>query len=221
MLFNVSRKQLPVVISLLALFAACSKPANRKEYHSFRTGISVDSFVRGKLTAKQYFTKDTVANGPCFQYTANGQIERWTWYKNGEKRFQADYKNGSPVELSGNPFLYAEQQVNKQLVVQMIYPPNASVITRLYKQSNNNELPYSEYPVRIDDSICHIILGENDSYISDSSHRYILTYFFIDSAKNILRTADTAMEIVPPQYTFFYVGRQTMPLRDSSAAKVN
>jgi hypothetical protein len=224
MLVNVSIIRLSVVLFFVVSFASCdTRPATRKEFHSFADGIMVESYVEGNLRTKQYFTKkDTIPNGPRLQYSLNGQIEQWIWYKNGEESFRADYKNDLPIELTGNPFLYAEeQQGKKQLIVQMIYPPNASVITRLYTQSNNSKgLAYTEYPVVVFDSTCHIILGEHDSFINDPQHNYILAYFFVDSEKNTIRTADVIMEIVPPKYTFTKVDKQTMPLRDSGAVKV-
>src|ERR1043165_6234942 len=115
MSIKVSVARLSVVLSLLALFASCTPgtPGTRIEYHKMKHGISAESYVDGKLSARQYFNSDTVPNGPLFRYSVDGKLEQWIWFKNGSKHFQVDYKNDSAVDLTGNPFLSAEQAKGK------------------------------------------------------------------------------------------------------------
>jgi hypothetical protein len=162
-------------------------------------GALIEYNKNGKIAKWKWFTKTRQGNHPdmlaFYERGKDNKVETKEWrseYKDIQPDCIAYYDgNGRLDTFVGNPFIKVVYDINKQLWIGVINPPNTNNTLMFIDSLNGKLANVIFYNPQCTDTLCWVGL---DEYKALKGHKYELSYFFEDSLRHPLFSVGTRIQ---------------------------
>ncbi len=185
--------------------------------NGYENGKSTDSTIRlytdgrfiiketrddiGHIVKKQRLNKDTIADGPEFNYYTNGKIRLWRWFTNDTPNCLLFYDStGAFRRIKGDPFIKVGREAKERIYIKMINPPNVKYIVILNDFYNGKLFDELSYKPTVTDTASWVFIGRYDEYKYNKEHKYVLDFYVVDSNYRALSGANISIEFIGNYY---------------------
>jgi hypothetical protein len=153
-----------------------------------------DIYEYGRLADRQYLNKDSIPDGPEFNYFSNGDIKKWKWYS---KSFTPScnvyfFKNKIFDTCQGSPFLGTYYDSVSILWVRTIRPPYFRNVILGYRDFFEGKL-MKQFGYTYKETDTGLLFPLID-HKEEQGHTYLLSFYMLDSAKKIIFMVETNLE---------------------------